>query len=995
MTDSDAATRRTDLPLHQSITTIPGICAAGNSDFLADLEKAAATSAEAEALVEFLEKRPHVREFLTGTFSNAPYLRDLAQHDAARLLAVLNSNPANRIKALISEAEDDSPDNEADLMRMLRRLKQDAALTIALADISGAWPTMDVTRALSDFADAALRAAMRFCLCDLAKRGRFHPVFETDPLVDCGWFILAMGKHGAGELNYSSDIDLIVLYDPDKAPMDEAVEVPVEFVRQTKRVVKILQERTADGYVFRTDLRLRPDPGATPAAISLPAALIYYESLGQNWERAALIKARPVGDTVSGRLFLDEISPFIWRKYLDYAAIADVHSMKRQIHAHKGHGRIAIAGHNVKLGRGGVREVEFFVQTQQLIAGGRNPDLRGRQTLDMLVCLAKNQWIEDATAEEMQEAYCFLRDVEHRIQMLHDEQTHTLPEDNEGLTRIANLMGSESLDVFKAALRQRLETVQRHYADLFEDEPSLSVDVGNLVFTGDDDDPGTLETLSQLGYRDPQTVTRTIRAWHFGRYPAMRSTKARERLTELHPVLIEAFAATDNPDAALLAFDRFLSRLPVGVQLFSLLRSNPGLLRLLATIMGDAPRMAQIVSRRAHILDAVLDPAFFGAMPDREAFVRRLERSLGDARSYEDVLDRARIFGQEQMFLIGVRVLSDTLSATQVGKAYARLAEVMVSRLFEAARSEMALTHGIVEGAEVALLAMGKLGGSEMSASSDLDLILLYDCPEDVKQSNGAKPLSPSQYFIRLTQRLVAALSAPTSEGTLYEVDFRLRPSGNAGPLATRLSAFISYQAENAWVWEKMALTRSRVIAATDGDFKDKVNAAVDTALSQPIDPDRLRGEVINMRIRLEKEKGTKDLWNIKHVAGGLIDLEFIAQYLQLRHCCDRPGIRSTNTQEFFDRAAKQGMLSEADADILRPAIVLYQQLIQVLKLALNDQFDKQKVPEGVLVLLARTGGQPDFQRLELSLIETQQAVRTCFERLIGPLTENGDGPTP
>lgn len=991
MTDADPAARQPDLPLYQTIGTVPANCSSGNSDFQADLEKAATTSAKAKSLVAFLNDQPHVRDFLIGTFSNAPYLRDLGQRNAERLLAILNSNPAQRLKTLISKAETGGEDNEADLMRSLRQLKQDAALTIALADISGTWTTMEVTAALSAFADASLRAAMRFCLRDLVLRGRFHAVSQDDPLVDCGWFVLAMGKHGAGELNYSSDIDLIVLYDPDKAPMDETVEVPVEFVRQTKRVVKILQERTADGYVFRTDLRLRPDPGATPPAISLPAALIYYESLGQNWERAALIKARPLGDTVAGAQFLDEIAPFIWRKYLDYAAIADVHSMKRQIHAHKGHGRIAVAGHNVKLGRGGIREVEFFVQTQQLIAGGRNPDLRGRKTLDMLVGLAKSQWIEDITADQMREAYCFLRDVEHRIQMLHDEQTHTLPEDNDGLTRISNLMGCDDLDAFKAELRRRLETVQRHYADLFEDEPSLSVDVGNLVFTGDDDDPGTLETLSQLGYRDPQTVTRTIRAWHFGRYPAMRSTKARERLTELHPVLIEAFAATDNPDAALLAFDRFLSRLPVGVQLFSLLRSNPGLLRLLATIMGDAPRMAQIVSKRAHILDAVLDPAFFGAMPDRQAFVRRLERSLGDARSYEDILDRARIFGQEQMFLIGVRVLSDTLSAAQVGKAYARLAEVMVSRLFEAARSEMALNHGEVEGAEVALLAMGKLGGVEMSASSDLDLILLYDFPEDVKQSNGTKALSPSQYFIRLTQRLVAALSAPTSEGTLYEVDFRLRPSGNAGPLATRLPAFINYQAESAWVWEKMALTRSRVIAATSDDFRNNVDDAIDTALSQPIDPEKLRAEVINMRVRLENEKGTTDPWNIKQVPGGLIDLEFIAQYLQLRQGCDRPEIRSTNTQDFFERAANENVLSDQDADILRPAIKLYQQLVQVLKLALNDHFDKQTVPEGVLVLLARAGEQPSFQRLEYSLIETQREVRSCFERLIGPLTRDND----
>lgn len=982
------------LSLHQRIVIVPlAIDPNRGRGFLDDLvsranaDTGANTGAESQLLLDLLDGDDRLKQFLGAVMANSAYLRDLCLLDPSRLGRILSTDPDTRLVAMIEAARDARADSEADLMRVLRKLKQELALSLGLADIAGAIDLDVVTRALAEFADAALTAAIRFCLRDLAARGRFEIADPDQPEVNSGLIVLAMGKHGAFELNYSSDIDLIVLFDPAITPMRGGAEAPVEFVRLTKRFVKIMQERTGDGYVFRTDLRLRPDPGATPVAVSVPGALAYYEALGQNWERAALIKARPcAGDIKAGTAFLHEIVPFIWRKYLDFAAIADVHSIKRQIHMHKGHGKIAVAGHNVKLGRGGIREVEFFVQTQQLIAGGRNPELRGRRTLDMLEKLVASGWIEEEARTDLTAAYRFLRGVEHRIQMLNDEQTHLLPQDDEGLLRVAYLCGFETRAAFEANLLVHLQKVQGHYADLFEDEPELASELGNLVFTGDDDDPDTLQTLSGLGYRQPSDAAKVIKAWHFGRYPAMRSTKARERLTELHPVLISALAKTDNADAALRAFDAFLARLPAGVQLFSLLRSNPHLLHMLATVMGSAPRLAETVARRVHVLDAVLDPAFYGSMPSREEFRTGLDLTLLQARYYEEALDRARIFAQEQQFLIGLRLLSDTLSGDQVGYALARLAEVVVDRILTRVDAHVAESHGHVPGGNHAVIAMGKLGGEEMTATSDLDLILLYDVPEDASQSDGVRPLAISQYYIRLTQRLVTALSAQTAEGSLYEVDFRLRPSGNAGPLATSLSAFETYQKSEAWTWEHMALTRGRVIAASSPAFADRVTTFLHDTLRQPRDRGKVAADVAAMRARIEKEKGTKDIWDLKQVAGGLVDIEFIAQFLQLVDGPSHPQILAQNTGEVLARALDAGVIDADVAGTLSTALRLYHRLTQVMRMTLAGSFKVAEAPRGVVDLLLTASAAPDLRRLELELSETQQMVRQLFERLVGPV---------
>ncbi|WP_350333407.1 bifunctional [glutamine synthetase] adenylyltransferase/[glutamine synthetase]-adenylyl-L-tyrosine phosphorylase [Coralliovum pocilloporae] len=927
---------------------------------------------------------PAVRRFLRAILDLSPYLRDIAMGSPVLLPDTLEAVPEERFDMLLSERLDRFHETEAEVMEDLRRMKQEGALLIALADLAGAWTLDAVTIALTRLADTAARCALRFILRDLNRRGKISLVDESDPEKECGYIALAMGKHGAYELNYSSDIDLIIFFEPINALIADPYDAPDIFVRVTKSLVKILQTRDHNGYVFRTDLRLRPDPGATAAAVSVPAALQYYESMGQNWERAALIKARPcAGDLKAGDQFLKEIAPFIWRKYLDFAAIADIQSIKRQIHAHKGHAAVAAAGHNIKLGRGGIREVEFFVQTQQLIAGGRVKELRGRSTLDMLAELVRQGWIKPNVHDDLKAAYIFLRSIENRLQMVRDEQTHIMPQNDEDMLRIARMMNMDDLAAFEAELLKQLNLVQHHYANLFEDEPDLSSGGSNLVFTGDEDDPGTLDALMTMGFKRPQDLTRTVRSWHFGRYPATRSTKARERLTELTPVLIETFSRTSEPDNTFLAFDRFLSKMPTGIQLFSLLKNNPALFDLLMTVLGTAPRLTEIITRRVHAFDALLDPAFFGGLPSRDELADHLARSLSESTCYEESLDRARVFGQEQLFLIGVRVLSGAVSARDAGAAYTALADVIVSAMLEAVHMELRRTHGDIPGGRIALVAMGKLGGHEMTAGSDLDMILLYDMDPDCTGSDGPKSLSASQYYARLTQRLVSALSAPTAEGTIYEVDFRLRPSGNKGPLATHIDSFRSYQTKDAWTWEHMALTRARVIAG-DGGFADEVQSEVRRILQKSRDADAIRADIADMRGRIAREKKHAGPWDIKLAPGGLLDIEFIAQTVQLLHAHDHPGLNQTNTEQALRAAADLGLLDGGDVDALMPAIQLYQNLTQVLRLALDNQFDEASAPDGLLRVLANAASMPDFKTLSLHLLETETAVRQVFERLVG-----------
>jgi glutamate-ammonia-ligase adenylyltransferase len=952
---------------------------------LADWLGEIARSAEGKGLKQALGAATP-RDVFAAIAEASPYLWDLVRADPQRCLALLRSEPDAHFAALLARIERVGlqAESEEEAMAALRRGKAEAALLTALADIGGVWPVERVVEVLTEFADAAVGAAVRFLLRGAQAQNKLKARDAARPEAGSGYVVLAMGKMGAHELNYSSDIDLIVLFDEQAAALAPGTEPALLYVRMTRGLVKLLQERTPDGYVFRVDLRLRPDPASTQAAISIASALNYYESTGQNWERAAMIKARPcAGDLGTGDSFLREVAPFIWRKYLDYGAVADVHAMKRQMATYKGHDEIAIEGHNIKLGRGGIREIEFFVQTQQLIAGGRHPELRGRKTLSVLETLAAGGWISQPAARDLAAAYRFLRETEHRLQMIADEQTHTLPAEPEALDRFAHFLGHAGRDAFAAALLEHLRKVQSHYARLFEDAPAAAASRRALKFPADSDSTETLDKLAAMGFRRPVEVSQAVRRWLSGEYRSLKSEFAREHLAELVPVLVDHLARAENPDAALVALDRFLAGLHGGARLLSLLLRNPDLVALLALALGTAPRLASILALHPQVMDALIEPSFFGALPDADKLAAEFSGSIKQARTYEDFLDRARQFGQEQMFLIGARILSGTVSAEQAGEAFARLADVIIRAVHRAVEENFAVNHGRLREQESVVLALGKLGGREMTAASDLDLIIVYDFDESEPQSDGARPLYGTQYYARVTQRLVSALAAQTNYGALYNVDMRLRPSGRSGPVATMLGSFEGYQENEAWTWEHMALTRARVVSGSPA-FAARVERIIRDVLCRRRDPETVAGDVVEMRSAIAAEKGDKDRWNLKYAAGGLVDLEFIAQYLQLRHACDTPEVLDTATARVLDKAARLNLIGAEDADVLRPAARLYQNLTQILRLCLDGPFDPKAAGPELLSLLARAADLPDFTTLEAHLAETQAKVRASFVRILG-----------
>lgn len=909
----------------------------------------------------------------------SPYLTQLLHHHQAFAARVFAEDP----HALLQEVCVDLPRSE-NLATHLRQKKAEAALLIAIADLSGQWSIIEVTAALTKFADACLNTAVNFLLLQAQSKNKLTLKDQSNPSLNCGYVVLAMGKHGAGELNYSSDIDLIVLYDPDIVQLNEGVEPSTFFVKLTRDLVALLQDVDEHGYVFRVDLRLRPDPRATQVAISMEAAAIYYENQGQNWERAAMIKARPAaGDLALGKEFLNRLKPYIWRKYLDYAAIADVQSLKRQIHAVKGHGEIAVRGHNLKLGRGGIREIEFFVQTQQLIAGGRNPNLRGLRTLEMLDALAAANWIAPETANDLKSAYQFLRTLEHRAQMVDDQQTHLVPEKPEAFESYARFCGFENGDALSIKLEATLQTVQRHYAKLFEDAGELSGDLGSLVFTGGEDDPATLETLQTMGYTQASEISATIRGWHFGRYAATRTARARELLTELMPVLLKTLAQSGDADQAFLAFDNFLKGLPAGIQLFSMVKANPSLLSLIAQILGAAPRLAQQLSQQPRTLEAVVAPDFFSSAVTAQSLQRELELVIPLGTPREEAMDRARVIAREQMFKVGVRILSETLTAEEAGRSYSLIADAILGKLLSIIETELAVHHGKIENGQCAIIAMGKLGSSEMTAGSDLDLILVYNHMEKNDLSDGVKPISANQYYAKLTQRLTTALSAPTAEGTLYEVDLRLRPSGSKGPVAVSLASFIDYHQNESWTWEKLALTRARVVAGSPS-LVERLNSEIHKTLSTARNVEQTQKDVRDMRALMLREHKVESLWDIKRAEGGLIEVEFIAQYLQLIHAQTNPEILLPNTHDSLQKAANSHLLTSQDAQSLLHAISLYQRLTQLLRLCLSGIFDPKTATRSMNETVCRAALMPDIASTEAHLAETQSQISAIFAKIIG-----------
>ena len=910
---------------------------------------------------------------LAPVFAASSYLARLAVRRAERLADLLEAPPRASLDAIVAGAEAASLlDPDAGAVR-LRQLKSDLHLLVALCDVGRVWDLDGVTDALTRFADASVRTALALAARGLQDRLAGFDVGKAGPLP--GLFVVALGKMGAFELNYSSDLDISVFYEPTALPLADGVDPDAFALRFTHTVAELLQTRTADGYVFRVDLRLRPDPASTGPAVPVEQALEYYETVGQNWERAAMIKARiTAGDVARGEAFLSELQSFIWRRNLDFAAISDIHSIKRQIQDLRPDARLAAPGADLKLGPGGIREIEFFVQTQQLILGGRHSSLRCRRTSDALAALAGGGHISTATADQLAADYRALRDLEHRIQMISDEQTHRLPAVDGERRRVAALSGEWDLRRFDARVVRILKSVAKRYAELFAGEEPLSSRFGSLVFTGVDDDPETLSTLRRMGFSDPHAVAATVRSWRHGHIAATRSERGRELFTRLAPRLLDATAHAGAPDAAFARFGDFFAALPVGTQVQSLFLAQPKFLELIVRVMAIAPAFAQMLARRPATLDALMDPAFFAPLGPLSGVPAEIDGQHG----FEVAMDAARRFHREREFQIGLQVLAGTASAADAGAAFAQLADACVAGLAQAALGELQRQAGSFPG-EVAVIALGRCGSQEMTAASDLDLMTLY-APDGPDAVSSEKAWAAETFYSRFTGRLITALSAPTGEGGLYDVDMQLRPSGTQGPVAVSVAAFEAYYAREAETWEYLALTRARVVWASTASFAERASRIIESKLRAPRDSRRTAEDVLAMRRLLARERPPSGFWDLKLSDGGLVDIEFAAQFLQLLHAPSGGPLRKNTA------AALEAMTGLAPSTLLvelADAWRLQQDLSQILKIALPEGREPEGEPRALRVLLARAAGVRDHRALRAALTKRRRAARRAFLALL------------
>ena len=751
-----------------------------------------------------------------------------------------------------------APGNELKLVSAhLRIAKAKLALRLAIGDLAGLLSLDNVISQLSDFADYAL---------DQALKAAFEAIVPG--ATPQGFAIIALGKHGSRELNYSSDIDPILIFDPATMPKrarDEPVETAALIAR---KLVEIMQVRDGDGYVFRVDLRLRPSPEVTPPAIPVDAAIAYYESSALAWERAAFIRARAcAGDNALGESFLDTLQPFIWRRGLDFGAINEIRGISRRIRSAYAGGQAFGPGFDLKRGRGGIRECEFYAQIHQMIHGGRDATVRVAPTQGALAALAEAGWIGSDDAQTLRNAYRLYRTIEHRLQMVDDQQTHMLPKDSDAIDNVARLHGLECGADLLALLSPHIEAVGRIYDGL-----------DGEARTGLPREPTALrQNLQAAGLADASEIARRIEQWRGGTVRALRSTAAQDAFEAVLPALVKGFAAAPDPLLTVNRLSSLIERLPSAVNLFRLLEARPQLLRLLTNILCHAPALSAELARRADLLDGLIDASAFDPAGSVEAIATRL-RQPGDIESQ---LDRLRRGVGEMRFALGAQIVEAVSDPLDVAAGYARIAEAAACVVADAVITEFERSHGRMADSELVILALGRMGGAALTHASDLDLIYLFT-GDFAAESDGAKPLGAVHYYNRLAQRITAGLSVATAAGPLYEVDTRLRPSGAKGPLSVSLDGFAQYQREEAWTWEHMALTRARIVYGS-AEARAATEVIIASVLTKPRDQALLRADVIKMRADITAHKPPKSELDVKLGTGGLVDLEFCIHLRQLQ----------------------------------------------------------------------------------------------------------------
>ncbi|MFC4292975.1 bifunctional [glutamine synthetase] adenylyltransferase/[glutamine synthetase]-adenylyl-L-tyrosine phosphorylase [Sphingorhabdus arenilitoris] len=889
----------------------------------------------------------HIADALSRAENNSPFLSGLMKRHPA-LLEMIAAGDLDGALANALALDGD------DIAAMLRRRRQGLALVTAIGDLSGLWDLTKVTAILSDFADSAL---------DMAIAAAIEERVPGAPVQ--GFAVIALGKHGGRELNYSSDIDPIFLFDPKTLPCRDGDDPQESAVRIGKRIIQLLDHVDENGYVFRVDMRLRPSPEVSPVALPVEAAIGYYESSALAWEQAAFIRARfAAGDETLGSYFLRSIDSFIWRRSLDFGQLKNIQQMSAQIRDHYSRGQKAGPGYDLKRGRGGIRECEFFAQAHQLIHGGRDPALRIADTRTALSALAQAGWIGEEEAQALSESYATLRQVEHRLQMMNDRQTHSLPNDLAGCEAVARLHDLSSAEELLAQIAPHIARVQEIYDGLAKDDgegaPPLAAD--NLPL---------LDQLQSIGFTDADNVAKRIARWRSGKLRAVRSDAARDAFEAVLPEMMTAFIASPDPERALARFDSLIEALPSAVNFFLLLEARPKLRTLLGHILSYAPTLADVLARRAELLDGLIDATALNLPAGTDELVTQMQ-TLTSIDDYQLLLDNVRIFVGERRFALGVQLIEGQHDPLRVARGYAHLAEAAVQILTQATIAEFKKAHGSMPNGELVILALGRLGGEGLTHASDLDLVMLFTGSYET-ESDGPKPLGATQYFNRLAQRVVAALSVPTASGALYEIDTRLRPSGEQGLLCVSMDSFERYQRNDAWTWEHMALTRARPVFGS-ANARGAAQQVIDSVLAQPRDIQKLINDVAAMRAEMDRHKPPKGPLDFKLMPGGLVDSEFIVHMLQLSG-------RAKPVPQLGDAIA---MLTNSGdlPENYNPADALLSRFLIILRLVAPDC----EIPgEATQRLIAQILKYDDWDKLMLAVEKARSIVLEEWNKYLPP----------
>ncbi|WP_086606846.1 bifunctional [glutamate--ammonia ligase]-adenylyl-L-tyrosine phosphorylase/[glutamate--ammonia-ligase] adenylyltransferase [Erythrobacter donghaensis] len=860
-----------------------------------------------------------------------------------------------------ARAQGDNPDPEVGLRR--ERLALAAAL--AVGDLAGAFPLAQVVGELTAFADRALDRAIRTAITE-----------RCDAESADGFIALALGKQGAGELNYSSDIDPVLLFDRERLPRRASDDPGEAAQRYARRVVALLSANTAEGYALRVDLRLRPASEINPLCVPVGAALTHYQGQALAWERAAFTRARAAaGDIAAGEAFLAQIRPFVWRAQLDFGAVEEIRALTQRIRDSHGGPAAPGPGFDVKRGRGGIREIEFYAQTHQLIHGGRDISLRARGTRAGLDALAAGGWIAAENARVLGEAYDRLRQIEHRLQMVNDRQTHALP-DGTALDNVAQLDGLADGAALVAELTELTARTAAIYDTLIgaraaAPSPPVAMPASALE-----------HNLAQWGFAEPEVLAERIETWRDGRHAAIRSPQAVAAWDRLAPALLAAMGQSDDPPRAITRWERIIESVPSLVTTLRLLDARPDLIQRLVAALTLAPVLSDELARKPELLDTLIDRHALDLPGEVPAIIARM-RGAAIRDDYEALLDAIRIVTGEIRFALGIQLIEGLADPLAIARALSRTAEAAMQLATEATVAEFATKHGRIAGSELLILGLGRLGGGALTHASDLDIVYLFT-GDFAAQSDGPRPLGATTYYNRLASRVSAALSVPTAQGALYEVDTRLRPQGNQGPLAVSCEAFGKYQREAAWTWEHMALARARVLYGSP-PARAQLEAVLAEVLRDPREKAALREAVLGMRAEMAKHKPATGPVDAKLARGGLVDIEFLVHYLQLKgETADgrplaetAPDALSPDLEQALAGLAAAGLVP---ADLTEPHALMSRMLVAGRLLAPDG---REPPPSGARAL-ARACGQESYADLLEAFAAARVRVAEVWKPILG-----------